>query len=212
MNETRLGGPPGPTAGAARAGIDGNDRLTAATALALFVLLALEGITIVLLRLLFPAHVFIGLVLLPPTALKLASTGYRAIRYYTGAPAYRRRGPPLLPLRLLAPALVVLTTALLASGVGLLFVPPGPSLLLTLHKGAFVLWFLGMSVHVLAYLWRLPAVALADWSRGAKRLVGRGSRRALLLGSLVAGVVLALALLPAAGPWMHWIATVGGDA
>ena len=39
-------------------------------------------------------HMFIGLVLIGPVALKLASTGYRFVRYYTGAPVYVAKGPP----------------------------------------------------------------------------------------------------------------------
>ena len=49
---------------------------------------------------------FVGLLLIPPVVLKLASTGYRFVRYYAGARAYREKGPPPLPLRLLAPVLV----------------------------------------------------------------------------------------------------------
>ena len=51
-------------------------------------------------------HMFIGLVLIPPVLLKLGSTGYRFVRYYAGAPAYREKGPPRPLLRLLAPVLV----------------------------------------------------------------------------------------------------------
>ncbi len=191
-------------------GVTGNERLTAAVALALLILLAVEGVTVALIHPLFPAHVVVGLVLVPPTALKLASTSYRAGRYYLGAPGYRRRGPPELLLRWLAPVVVVLTAALLGSGIGLLAVAPGPSLLLTLHKGVFLLWFLAMSVHVLAYLGRLPGLGLADWRPGARSVPGRSRRQAALLGSLVAGVVLAVALLPAAGAWTHWVAAFGG--
>ena len=43
------------------------------------------------------AHMFIGMVLIPPVLLKLASTGYRFVRYYTGSQAYRAKGPPPLP-------------------------------------------------------------------------------------------------------------------
>src|SRR6266700_2655738 len=39
-------------------------------------------------------HMFVGLLLIPPVALKLASTGYRFVRYYTASPAYRRKAPP----------------------------------------------------------------------------------------------------------------------
>ena len=47
---------------------------------------------------------------------------WRFARYYTGAPAYRRKGPPPVLLRLLGPVVVILTLVLLFSGVGLLLV------------------------------------------------------------------------------------------
>ena len=57
-------------------GPDGNERLTGSTAAILFVLLAAEGLTIVGgIRTLLSAHVFIGMLLIPPVALKLGSTG-----------------------------------------------------------------------------------------------------------------------------------------
>ena len=56
-------------------GVDGNERLTAGAAVVLFVLLAVEGVTIVFLRPLFSVHVFVGMLLIPPVALKLGSTG-----------------------------------------------------------------------------------------------------------------------------------------
>ena len=45
-----------------------------------------------------------------------------------------RRGPPLLPLRLLAPLVVASTLAVFATGVALLVVGPGGGLLVGLHK------------------------------------------------------------------------------
>ena len=57
------------------------------------------------------------MVLIPPVALKLGSTGYRFARYYLGSPVYRAKGPPLLPLRLLAPVLVLTTLLVFATGV-----------------------------------------------------------------------------------------------
>ena len=101
-------------------GTEGNEILTSATAVVLTVLLLAEGVTIVRMRGLVSAHMFIGMVLIPPVLLKLASTGYRFVRYYTGSRAYRAKGPPLLPLRLLAPALVVTTVAVFVTGVLLL--------------------------------------------------------------------------------------------
>ena len=39
-------------------------------------------------------HLFVGLLLIGPVVLKLASTGYRFARYYTNDAVYRRKGPP----------------------------------------------------------------------------------------------------------------------
>ncbi|HEX3807059.1 MAG TPA: hypothetical protein VHV52_09800, partial [Gaiellaceae bacterium] len=62
---------------------DGNERLTAAVGLVLIVLTLVELATLLFgLQTYLHLHVFIGLVLLPPVALKLASTGWRFARYY----------------------------------------------------------------------------------------------------------------------------------
>ena len=89
--ESRDGG----TRRRADAGVAGNARLTAANAavlLVLLVLLAAEGVTILRVHRLLLPHVFIGVVLIPPVLLKVASTTWRFARYYSGAPAYWRRG------------------------------------------------------------------------------------------------------------------------
>ena len=78
-------------------GVAGNARLTGAVAVALLVLLAAEGVTIPFIGQLLGPHMFIGLLLIPPVALKLASTGYRFARYYTHDEPYVRKGPP--PIR-----------------------------------------------------------------------------------------------------------------
>ena len=83
-------------------------------------LLAVEGITILRMRSLVSLHMFIGMVLIPVIALKLGSTGYRFVRYYTGSRAYREKGPPPLALRLLAPVLVVTTISIFVTGVWLM--------------------------------------------------------------------------------------------
>jgi hypothetical protein len=117
---SRLGAPGGPPGenrpGTLRrgerradAGATGNARLTAANAAVLLVLLAAEGVTILRVRQLLSPHVFIGVVLIPPVLLKVASTTWRFARYYTGAPAYRRKGSPPVLLRLLGPVVVILT-------------------------------------------------------------------------------------------------------
>src|SRR5882757_5732319 len=105
-------------------GVAGNARLTGAVAVALLVLLVAEGATIPFIGQLLGPHIFIGLLLIPPVALKMGSTGYRFIRYYTHDERYIRKGPPPAFLRVLAPGLVLTTLALFGTGVALLFAGP----------------------------------------------------------------------------------------
>ena len=193
------------------AGVDGNERLTAATAVALILLLAAEGVTILLLRPLFSAHVFIGMLLIPPVALKLGSTGWRFFRYYRGSREYVRRGPPLLPLRLLAPLVVASTIGVFATGVALLITGPAGGIVLGLHKASFVVWLVATGIHVLAHVQKLPALVLGDWRiarrRSERAVPGSFKRQLLLAGSIVAGAILAIATIRYAQPWLHWLAT-----
>ena len=80
-------------------GTAGNERLTTLTGAILIVLLLVIGVTILRIRQLIDVHLFVGLLLLGPVLLKLASTGYRFVLYYSGNLAYRRKGPPELALR-----------------------------------------------------------------------------------------------------------------
>jgi hypothetical protein len=177
----------------------------------LFLLLAAEGVTILFIRPLLSTHVFIGMLLIPPVALKTASTGWRFFRYYTGDRAYRVKGPPILPLRLLAPLVVASTVVLFATGVALLVVGPGRGFVLGLHKASFVVWLVATGLHVLAYVRRIPALAASDWRRrDPERVGGSFLRRTLVAGALVAGVILALATVRYAQPWVHWTAAFHG--
>ena len=203
----RIVSPPPPTEG-----VDGNERLTAGAAVVLFVLLAVEGVTIVFLRPLFSVHVFVGMLLIPPVALKVGSTGWRFVRYYSGREEYVRKGPPLLPLRLLAPVVVVSTIAVFATGVALLVVGPRGGIVLGLHKASFAVWLVATGIHVLAHLGRMRRIAPRDWRPERPRLHGVSARRGLLAGSIVAGTILAIATIQYAQPWLHWIAAFhGGD-
>jgi hypothetical protein len=185
-------------------GVEGNARLTSSGAAVLLVVLAAEGATILRIRELISPHVFLGMLLIPPVLVKMASTGYRFARYYRGDSAYRRKGPPPILLRLLGPVVVILTVVLLASGVALLFASPAWSpQLLFVHKASFVLWFFAMTVHVLGHLAEVARLAPRDWLRRARRDVrGAGGRQWLIAGSLVAGVLLGLAMLSRIGPWL----------
>jgi hypothetical protein len=183
-------------------GPPGNERLTTTVGLVLLVLLVVETLTTLSARSLLPVHVFLGLLLLPILALKLASVGWRFVRYYMRNEPYRLEGPPRLLLRLLAPLLVASTLVVFGSGIALAVVGHGGSLFIV-HVLSFGVWGLLMIVHVLAYLARTLRVGTADWRRRADLVVaGAGSRRAALSGALLAGVILALATYPAQQRWL----------
>ena len=111
---------PSPTGG----GTAGNERLTGMTGALLVVVLAAVGVTIVWIGQLLWLHLFLGLLVIGPVALKLLSTGYRFARYYTHSVPYRRRGPPHPLLRVLAALVVLSTLAVFATGVALLLLGP----------------------------------------------------------------------------------------
>jgi hypothetical protein len=170
----------------------------------LLVLLATEGVTVLRARALLTAHVFIGMLLVPLVLLKIGTTGYRFARYYTGSPAYRRKGPPPLLLRVLGPLVVVLTTCLFASGIALLFAGPGlhPELLLV-HKASFVLWFGAMAVHVLGHLLDTARLAPKDFYWRTRRQVeGAGARQWAVAVSLAFGALLALLFVGRIGHYL----------
>lgn len=178
-------------------GAEGNEILTSAAAAVLVLLLAAEGITIVQMRGLLSAHMFIGLVLIPPVLLKLGSTGYRMLSYYAGSRAYRLKGPPMLPLRLMAPVLAGSTLAVLASGVLLLAAGHKSGLVLTIHKLSFIVFGVVLAVHLLAYLPRVAQSLGRDWRTARREAVpGAGVRAMILAAALGGGAALALALLP----------------
>jgi len=196
---------------ATRDGVAGNARLTGGAAALLLVLLAVEGATIPLIGSLVGPHVFIGMLLVGPVALKLGSTGWRFARYYLHAPSYRDKGPPPLLMRLLAPGVVLTTLALFATGVALTIAGPAHPTLKFLHKASFIVWFAAMTVHVLGHLFEVPALAAPDWRHAGGReahLAGSGLRVAVLAVSLVAGLALALATVSLIGPWLS--ASLGG--
>jgi len=180
-------------------GVDGNERLTAMVAALLLVLLFLVGLTVPVANAQTRLHVFLGVVVIPPILLKVASTTWRFIRYYSGNYSYRRKGPPLPLLRLLGPVIVVLTLVMLFSGVGLVVVAP-KSLhpqLSQIHHASFFLWFVVTSVHVLAHLKETATYAPRDLMRRTRRQVRGARRRALVtLMSVVIGFVSAWAILP----------------
>ena len=184
-------------------GAEGNARLTGAAGAAIFVLLAIEGVTILRVQRLLTAHVFIGMLLVPVVALKIGTTAYRFARYYRGAPDYSAKGPPPIVLRLAGPLVVASTVAVFATGIAAIAVGPHSRWILEAHKASFIVWFGMTTVHVLGHALETPALAVADWRNQHPKLGGTGIRRGLLLAALVAGIPLALLALGWIGAWRH---------
>lgn len=200
------------TASDAAGGAAGNERLTSMTGAVLLVLLAAEGVTILAVRQLLTLHFFLGFLIIGPVLLKLGSTIYRFARYYMGAATYVRKGPPVLLLRLLGPVVVVTSAGVIGSGVALAMVGPGPSIWLLAHKAFFVLWFGAMTIHVVAYAPKLPRLLSSQYmpDRARRILAGAGRRWLLLTGSLVVGLVIALASYHLAFRWSGFTGPFGG--
>jgi hypothetical protein len=172
-----------------RGGSEANEQLTAVVATILLVLLAVEGATILRIRSLLGVHAFVGMLLLPVVALKLASTGWRMLRYYLHAEEYVRRGPPHVVLRvLIAPVVVASTVLVFATGVALLVLDRTQGTLVGLHKASFVVWLGATSLHVLT---RAPTLLRA------LRRPGLAARVAVAGSVVAAGLALAMATLPA---------------
>lgn len=218
-------------------GNEGNERLTTATGMILIVLLAVIGVTILRIGQLISVHLFVGLLLIGPVALKMASTGYRFMRYYTGDAVYRRKGPPELILRAIGPIVVLSTVGVLVSGVILMLqgrAHRDPMLLI--HKLSFIAWIVFTAVHVLGHVPELvsyiPGLRRSSRAqevrqtlldlRGTSHLdpqrelptepvAGGAGRSIALIGALVAGLILAIVLIPHYGVWTHHLAGFGGD-
>ncbi len=205
-------------------GAEGNERLTAMTGAVLLILLAVECYTILRIGRLLTLHVFLGMLLLGPVALKAGSVLYRFARYYTGSSPYRRKGPPALLLRLIGPIILLLTACVFGSGIMLAVTGPSygpPSGWIVVHRISFVAWLFFIAIHVLAYVPRVPRLLAAEArgasvpdgetgghagaGRHARRamdvLGARGTRLALLIASLLAGLVTALLTVHLAGKW-----------
>jgi hypothetical protein len=186
-------------------GADGNARLTGATGVLLIALLAIEGVTILFVRPLISLHVFVGLMLIPPIALKLGSTGWRFFRYYTGSRPYVLTGPPHPYMRfVVAPLVVVSTLFVFGTGIAMLFVHPRGGALLGLHKASFVVWIASTSIHVLFHLPRLGRLARADLLP-TTRLPATWLRVGLVGVSLAAGALFAASTFHLASPWLDWV-------
>ena len=186
-------------------GVPGNRALTSTFGAVLLVLLTVQVLSALWFALLSydlptpggpifnvvrPVHFFVGFLLFPLIAVKLAATGYRFLRYYTRNRAYHEAGPPRLLLRVTAPLLVLSTVVLFASGVEMWsFRNDFGWTWITLHDLSAFTFVAMLLIHV-AY----HARAAARESLHEVRTPGEGTitRRALLAGGVVAGLTLAV--------------------
>lgn len=194
-------------------GPEGNEELTTIAGAILIVLLAVLGITIIRIGQLLWLHLFLGLLLLGPIAVKMASTGYRFVRYYTLDAVYRTKGPPEPILRAIAPIVVASTIMVFVTGIVLLAVGGrGRGMLVELHKVSFIVWLAFTALHVLLHLPALARWLRVPGSRGwvrvaGSRIDGRGTpagatgRWLMLGGGLAVGLIIAVALIPDFGTW-----------
>lgn len=170
---------------AADDGVVANSRLTATLGASLVVILSAVGVTLLDVEGLIAWHAGLGIAAGVVVLVKLASTGYRLVRYYTRDGRYVASGPPFIVLRMLAPLLVALTGSVIVTGIVTLYEPD--TIWLTLHKASFWGWIGCAAMHALAYVWRLPRVIGAPRGQRARR------RTAPAVTTVVAIVTLALA-------------------
>jgi len=186
----------------------GNERLIALAGFVLLVLIITEIVITTNLHAFMPVHIFIGIFLTFPLLIKMGSTGYRFVSYYTGSPAFVKKGPPRLVMRLLAPLLLIATISLVVSGITLALLGPTNALsvwVLRLHALSVICWLPLLALHVGSYIWRVPRLILADWRKRYSHLAsGRGWRYGITLIALLAGVSAAVLLLPHMNPWVAW--------
>jgi hypothetical protein len=104
-----------------------------------------------------------------------------------------------------APLLIVSSLAVFVTGVLLLVEGPGSrDQLLFLHKVTFFVWLAAMAPHVLGHLVELPRWLRAtghDLQPGGGSAAGSAGRNIAMASALVAGLVLAIVLLPDFGAW-----------
>lgn len=183
-------------------GTRGNRNLTALLGALLLIGTVAELATLMLgLERTLPLHIAIGVALIPLVALKLASTGWRMIRYYTRSNAYVVEGPPRPFLRALAPLVVGATVALLGSGVGLVVAGPQAHFFRAVHGASFAVFLLLVGVHAAAHLPKLRRFAFADWASG-RRTQGHVLRRSVVAFAIVAGGGFAIAAMQNMGSWV----------
>ena len=215
----------------ATAGVRGNTRLTSLLGVVLLALLVIQIASALFFALLTynvaffngptydivrPVHFFVGFALLPLLGLKLASTGWRFLRYYLRGQGYKRAGPPTWTERLLAPVLIVSGISVFASGVEMWSFQNQLGWPWTAIHNVAAFTFVGaLTIHVVLHvrdahrdaaedLAGVPVVPAAaepvrePWG-------GRLSRRALLGAALAGGAALGAGASGWPSPALAWL-------
>jgi hypothetical protein len=186
------------SSGAAPAGPDvaANERLTALNGALLFILLAAIAVTVLFIRPLLRVHYLIGILLLPPLALKLFSTGYRFVRYYRNDAGFRMAGaPPLLLRFVIAPVLVVSAITVFGTGLELwAFGLKFGGAWITAHTVSAVVFMVAVTGHSVSHVRRSAEAVVGD-------LLAPRSRRGLIAAGVLLGGALAVASLAYATPF-----------
>lgn len=178
----------------------------------LLVGLFLEGVTIPFIGPLLSWHIAIGLALIPPVALKMASTIWRFAKYYLRSFAYRQAGPPPALLRLIGPGVTLSTVAVIATGVVVWAEGPRAVPLWGFaHKATFVIWFGLMALHVLGHILQAARVTAAEVGppRIRRPVRGAAARLGLVAAVALAGVALGFAGEGIVTTWPAWAAWAG---
>lgn len=182
----------------------GNERLTAVTGAVLLILFSAEVVTTLLMGSLFGLHFFLGMVLVGPVCLKIASTVWRFARYYAGSVPYVRRGPPPILQRVLGPVLVITSVGVLATGILLAYSGPGGTWG-KMHQLFFYLWLIVVTMHVVHYAPKLPRLmASHPAERALRAAAGSRVRWLLVAGSVIGGLVLAALTYHLRAKWGNW--------
>lgn len=188
----------------------GNARLTGWAGLLLLALFLAETATLISVSQLITWHIVIGVVLVPLTLVKTATTGWRILRYYGGDERYRRAGPPPLLLRVLGPLVILTALAVLGSGLALIALGArsfDPLVTVagfqvdavTVHKACFAAWLVVMGLHVLART--LTALDCITGRHTSDAVPGGRSRAGVLAATLAAGGVAAALVVHVSGQW-----------
>ncbi|MGH9943974.1 MAG: molybdopterin-dependent oxidoreductase [Pyrinomonadaceae bacterium] len=162
-------------------------------------------------------HFFVGFLLIPLVLLKLGTTSWKAVGYYLGRSPYKQEGPPRWYNRLLSPLLGMLFVITTWSGVAMWgsweYLFPLPFIY---HDYAVVSWHLWSSIFLVAVTLFHIVAHFRESFRGRARKLREDranpepqgavlSRRAVVWGTLGAGVALALSAAQWPWPRLSWL-------